>query len=341
MRKLLIVVASGAASVGLMAGPVAARDRGDDHEGSREERSHDRAEWKRNRSDDHRSNQEAEAEAAAWHAEQNAEAAAQAKAERKAEREARRAAKEAARQERKAAQAAATAAAATSGPIVEAIAEENGSLTIVHAIPDVVVDVYIDGTLVAPAVAFGTTQTIELPPGEIFVELRTAGAAATDPAILAQTFRIKPNVAKSFVAYLNENGEPEDDVFYDNITQNQMKAQLTVRHLAAAPAVDVYVDGELAFEGLSNPNQAKAFLDAGTYMVMITAAGDPATVVLPDTSITLEARTNTIVSAAGDFAAGTFSTVTLVLPMDFVAGSHSPSTPPSTTTTTTHETATS
>ncbi len=80
----------------------------------------------------------------------------------------------------------------------------------------------------------------------------------------------------------------------------------------------MYVDGELTFEGLTNPNQAKAFLDAGTYTVQITAAGDPATVVLPDTPVTLDARTNTIVSASGDLAAGTFSTVTQVLPMDVV-----------------------
>ena len=249
-------------------------------------------------------------------AEQKASRKAEKAAEQQAEREARRAAKEAAKaaaeQERQAAQA------ATMATEADPAAEANGSLTIVHAIPDLAVDVYIDGAVVAPNVAFGTTQTLELAPATILVEVRGAGAPATDPPLLEQTFRIKPNVAKSFVAYLNADGEPEDDVFYDNVIQNQTKAQLTVRHLAAAPAVDVYVNGELTFEGLSNPNQAKAFLDAGTYTVQITAAGDPATVVLPDTPVTLDARTNTIVSASGDLAAGTFSTVTQVLPMDVV-----------------------
>ena len=309
MRKLLLVLVAAAASLGLMAGPAAARDRGHDKDRSgHEDSGHDASDWGRGRSDDHRAEREARAE-------QKDSRKAEKAAEQQAEREARRAAKEAAEQERKTAQAATMAAEADPTP------PANGSLTIVHAIPGMAVDVYIDGAVVAPNVAFGTTQTLELAPATIVVEVRGAGAPATDPPLLEQTFRIKPNVAKSFVAYLNADGEPEDDVFYDNVIQNQTKAQLTVRHLAAAPAVDVYVDGELTFEGLSNPNQAKAFLDAGTYTVQITAAGDPATVVLPDTPVTLDARTNTIVSASGDLAAGTFSTVTQVLPMDVVATS--------------------
>ena len=309
MRKLLLVLVAAAASLGLMAGPAAARERGHDQDrAGHDETRHNASDWGRGRSDDQQAEREARAE-------QKDSRKAEKAAERQAEREAHRAAKEAAKQERQAAQA------ATMATEADPAAEANGSLTIVHAIPDLAVDVYIDGAVVAPNVAFGTTQTLELAPATILVEVRGAGAPATDPPLLEQTFRIKPNVAKSFVAYLNADGEPEDDVFYDNVIQNQEKAQLTVRHLAAAPAVDVYVNGELTFEGLTNPNQAKAFLDAGTYTVQITAAGDPATVVLPDTPVTLDARTNTIVSASGDLAAGTFSTVTQVLPMDVVATS--------------------
>jgi hypothetical protein len=311
MRKLLLVLVAAAASLGLMAGPAAARDRGHDKDRSgHEESGHDASEWGRGRSDDQRAEREARAE---QKASRKAEKSAEQHAEREARQAGKEAAKEAAKQERQATEA------ATMVTKAQPEAEANGSLTIVHAIPNVAVDIYIDGAVVAPNVAFGTTQTLELAPATILVEVRGAGAPATDPPLLEQTFRIKPNVAKSFVAYLNADGEPEDDVFYDNVIQNQQKAQLTVRHLAAAPAVDVYVDGDLTFEGLTNPHQAKAFLDAGTYTVQITAAGDPATVVLPDTQVTLDARTNTIVSASGDLAAGTFSTVTQVLPMDVVA----------------------
>ena len=49
--------------------------------------------------------------------------------------------------------------------------------------------------------------------------------------------------------------------------------RVTVRHIAVAPAVDVFVNGNVAISGLTNPNQAQAKLGRGTYQVAAGLAG--------------------------------------------------------------------
>ena len=127
---------------------------------------------------------------------------------------------------------------------------------------------------------------------------------------------IKAGVSKSLVAHLTASGTPTTSVYYNNTTSaGKGIAQVTVRHDAAAPAVDVYVDGARAIAGLANPGQAAARVPAATYTAKVTAAGSPSTVVVPDTPLTLKARTNTIVYAVGDLAAGSFTVIVQVLPL--------------------------
>jgi hypothetical protein len=120
-------------------------------------------------------------------------------------------------------------------------------------------------------------------------------------------------VSKSLVAHLSAAGSATTSVFYNNTTKNDQKAQLTLRHLVAAGAVDVYLNGTLAFARLANPDQATAFLVPGTVTVRVTAAGNPSAVVLPNTRLDLKARTNTIVYGVG--VASSFSVIEQVLPM--------------------------
>ena len=57
---------------------------------------------------------------------------------------------------------------------------------------------------------------------------------------------------------------------------------MTVRHDAAATAVDIVVDNTTTLvPGLTNPNQAKADVPAGSYLVDVRAAGT-STAVLDD-----------------------------------------------------------
>ena len=68
------------------------------------------------------------------------------------------------------------------------------------------------------------------------------------------------------VAHLDRGRQPVLTPFVNDTSAiDAGKARITVRHTAAAPAVDVRANGGPAFKGLTNPNEAKADLPAGTY----------------------------------------------------------------------------
>ncbi len=194
-------------------------------------------------------------------------------------------------------------------------APKTGSLTIVHGIPDLPVDIYLNKKLALAGVTFTNYATVKLPVGQVRVDFKVAGTPANGPSALVQHLGIKAGVSKSLVAHLSASGSPRTSVYFNNTTKAGTQAQVTVRHNAAAPAVDVFVNGAVAIPGLANPGQAKAFLPPATYTVKVTAAGNPSVVALPDTPLPLAGKTNTIVYAVGDFAGGSFTVIVQVLPL--------------------------
>lgn len=81
---------------------------------------------------------------------------------------------------------------------------------------------------------------------------------------------------------------------------DQATTYLRVAHATAdAPAVDVYLDNETVVSNASFGDVTDYLtLEAGTYNLTITAAGDPDTVVFED-NVTLSPRTATTVAASG------------------------------------------
>lgn len=76
------------------------------------------------------------------------------------------------------------------------------------------------------------------------------------------------------------------------------QARLTVRHTAAAPAVDVRANGEVAFADVTNPKEGKTDLAAGTISADVVLAGTDDVAIGP-ADVTLKEGTNTIVYAWG------------------------------------------
>src|SRR5690606_39766289 len=81
------------------------------------------------------------------------------------------------------------------------------------------------------------------------------------------------------------------------------QGRITVRHTAAAPGVDVRANGDVAFPGLTNPNEASADLAAGTISADVVLAGTD-TVALGPADVELAEGTHTIVYAWGSAEAG-------------------------------------
>jgi hypothetical protein len=71
-----------------------------------------------------------------------------------------------------------------------------------------------------------------------------------------------------------------------------------VRHIAAAPAVDIVSDKTVLFRSLINGKERKASLRFGTYPVEVRVA-ETATVAIARTSVTIRDKVNLVVYAWG------------------------------------------
>lgn len=177
----------------------------------------------------------------------------------------------------------------------------NGTVTVLHGIPGTPVDVYVNDELTLPNFQPDTvTDPLSLPAGSYNIKIRPAGDASAAP-ILEGSTDLPAGANASIIAHLAANGDPKLTVFVNDISNTGAgKGRLVVRHTAAAPAVDVLVAGQPVdgFTGLTNPNEAKADLPAGTLDAAVAAAGTTTPVIGPTPVPVVEGQA-TIVYAVG------------------------------------------
>jgi LPXTG-motif cell wall-anchored protein len=192
-----------------------------------------------------------------------------------------------------------------------------GTVTVVHGIPGVTVDVYVNDELTLEDFAPDTvTAPLQLPAGTYEIAIRAAGAAADSTPVLAGSATLPSGANASIVAHLDASGQPKLSVFVNDTSPLAAgNARLVVRHTAAAPAVDVLANGAPAFTNLTNPNQASADLPAGTISAAVAAAGTTAPVIGP-VDLTLPGATVTIVYAVGSLDDNTLHTVAQSIPVN-------------------------
>jgi hypothetical protein len=195
------------------------------------------------------------------------------------------------------------AAAVTAAPSLATAAPAQSSgakVTVVHGIPDTVVDVYVNDELTLDDFAFGTvTDALSLPAGDYAIAVRAGDAAADADPILSADATLADGNNVSIVAHLDAAGSPKLTPFVnDTAPVAAGKGRLVVRHTAAAPAVDVLAGGQPAFTNLSNPNEAKADLPAGTVSAAVALTGTTAPVIGP-ADVPVTEGSATIVYAVG------------------------------------------
>ena len=176
------------------------------------------------------------------------------------------------------------------------------TVSVLHAVPGLTVDVYANGEELIPDFAPGTlTDPLSLPAGtydlQVFADGDTPDSA--DPAIEAEGVEVPGGVNATVVAHLGENGQPRLSVFVNDTAATAAgEARLTVRHTAAAPAVDVRAAGDVLFGNLSNPAEQSGDLPAGAYSADVVLAGTE-DVALGPADLDLAEGTHTIVYAWG------------------------------------------
>lgn len=195
-------------------------------------------------------------------------------------------------------------------------AADTSQVYVVHGIPGTPVDVYVNGDLTIPdfqpeAVA----GPLALAAGDYRVQIfaHVANPPETAPAsgaVIDETEAVPSGASVSLIASLDESGNPALNAFVnDTSTVASGKARVTVRHTAAAPAVDIYVDGAKAVSGLANPDEAVAEIPTGSHEIAVKVAGTDTTVIGPAT-LDFAANTNTIVYAIGSAQGESLGVVT-------------------------------
>ena len=181
----------------------------------------------------------------------------------------------------------------------------DSAVSILHGVPGATVDVYANGKPLLTNFKPGTlTDPVMLPEGTYDLKVTAAGAGAGGAAVIeAKGVAVPGGKNITVVAHLDAAGKPVLTPYVNDTSAIAAgKARLTVRHDAAAPAVDVRANGTAALKNLTNPNEAKAVVDAGTISADVVLAGTD-TVAIGPADLTLKEGTNTIVYAYGSAAA--------------------------------------
>ena len=192
-----------------------------------------------------------------------------------------------------------------------ASAAGSGTVTVIHGVPGLTVDVYVNGKATLTGFTPDTvTPPIALPAGTYTIDIRKAGAPPSAPPAITGTATLAAGANASLVAHLSASGQPELTA-YPNTTSGLAagKARVIVRHDAAAPAVDVRANGQPVITNLTNPNQKSLDVAAGTVSADVVLAGQTTPVIGPAT-LTLPAGTTTAVYAVGSAQQGNLHLLT-------------------------------
>lgn len=182
-------------------------------------------------------------------------------------------------------------------------AESDVQLSVIHGVPGTPVDVWVNGADTIKNFQPGTMAgPLTLPAGTYSVSITKVGAAsATDsPVIGPVDLPLAAGGNYSAVAHLDASGKPTATLFTNDLSATAAgQGRLTVRHVAAAPAVDVVAGGKAVVSNLTNPNEAKLDLPASTVSASVTAAGTTEPALIGPADVTIADGTNTIVYAYG------------------------------------------
>ncbi len=190
------------------------------------------------------------------------------------------------------------------------------TVSVLHGVPGATVDVYANGKKLLTNFKPGTlTDPLQLPEGDY--DLKVTAAGKTAALIQANDVAVPGGANVTVVAHLDAGGKPVLTPFVNDTSKLAAgQARLTVRHTAAAPAVDVRAGGKPVFKDLTNPKEAKADLPAGTVRADVVLAGT-STVALGPADVNLKEGTNTIV-----YAWGSASAKNLKLAVQTISGLH-------------------
>ena len=141
-----------------------------------------------------------------------------------------------------------------------ASAADTAEVYVVHGIPGLPVDVYVNGALTLDDFQPETVAgPLDLPAGSYAIAITAADAADASAPLLTATADVAGGNSYSIVAHLDADGNPTITPYANDIsTISAGQTRLVVRHDAAAPAVDVRAGGTVVLAGVTNPSRGRA-----------------------------------------------------------------------------------
>ncbi|MCZ3386360.1 MAG: DUF4397 domain-containing protein [Actinomycetia bacterium] len=191
-------------------------------------------------------------------------------------------------------------------PLSAAQAAEDAQVSVFHGIPDLPVDVYVNGDLTLEDFKPGDVA------GPLALPADTYSIEITDPddkkTVLLGPADVTVEAGGNYtiVANLDAKGDPTVTPFENDISAVAAgEARVTVRHVAAAPEVDIEANGDVLAPGLVNGDEAVADVPADSYDVAVVPAGGGAAVWNED--VDLAEGVNTIAYAWGSLDDDSFA----------------------------------
>ncbi|MFI6370067.1 DUF4397 domain-containing protein [Streptomyces sp. NPDC050546] len=179
-------------------------------------------------------------------------------------------------------------------------AQDQAMVSVFHGIPGMTVDVYANGDELLGDFKPGTvTDPQALDAGTYDIQIFEAGQNPDGTPALEKEIKVPEGGNATIAAHLTADGAPQLTAYTNDVSQvDEGKARLTVRHVAAAPAVDVRANGQPLFTGLENPKEDTAEVAAGTVNADVVLAGTD-TVAIGPADLTLKDGTAHVVYAWG------------------------------------------
>ncbi|MEC5189932.1 MULTISPECIES: DUF4397 domain-containing protein [unclassified Arthrobacter] len=192
---------------------------------------------------------------------------------------------------------------------------DDALLSVLHGVPGLTVDVWVDGKLTLDDFTPGTLAgPLKLDAGDYKIAITAADATSADnPVIGPVKVHLKEGRNYTAVAHLDAAGAPTATLFKNSTSASpEGQGKLTVRHVAAAPAVDILAGDTAVIKNLRNPKQKVLTLEAGTVSASVAAAGTTAPLIGP-ADVPVTAGKNTIVYAWGSLDNGTLGVAVQVV----------------------------
>lgn len=202
-------------------------------------------------------------------------------------------------------------------PVASGVSPAEAAPTRVHLIqgvPDASVDVAIGGRTAISGLGFRGTYDLSAL-GSRLPALTVTRAGTGEVLLAAGDVQLPEGENVTVVLHLKVDGSVGLASFANDVSPLPAgQSRLIVRHLAAAPPVDVLSAGKAVFENLANGGEVQADLPPGTVSASLVPAGTAGPAILGPADVTLEAGTAVIVYGLGSIEKNTMAVATESIP---------------------------